>query len=143
MTAVGFEDARIAPALLMPGCSADLRRTKIAAALAVSALVGVGSYAATYRARTLVSQPSPGIGSVVLGPHALDDTGATHAPVPLTPRATPVPAGSAAHVRRYHLPLPGSALSRTIRCTSDSRRAHATSGWSWTKGRNCQRPPSA
>ncbi len=76
MTAVGFEDARIAPARPMPGRSAHLRRTKIAAALAVSALVGVGSYAATYRALTLVSQPSPGIGSVVRAP---------------TPSTTPAP----------------------------------------------------
>ncbi len=65
MTVVGFEDAPIAPA--RPS-SAYLRRTKVVTALAVSALVGIGSYAATYRALTLVSQPSQGTGSVVRAP---------------------------------------------------------------------------
>ena len=35
----------------------------------MSALVGIGSYAATYRALTLVSQPSQGIGIGRPGPH--------------------------------------------------------------------------
>lgn len=35
-----------------------LRRTKLAAALAVAALVGAGSYAATYRALVILSTPS-------------------------------------------------------------------------------------
>jgi len=42
-----------------------LRRSKLVAALAVTALVGVGSYATTYRALEIVSTPSSPAGSTV------------------------------------------------------------------------------
>ena len=38
--------------------AAHLRRTKIVAALAVAAMVGAGSYAATYRSLVILSTPS-------------------------------------------------------------------------------------
>ena len=78
MTAVGIEDARIASARPRSERSRHLRRTKVTAALAVSALVGIGSYAATYRALILVSQPSQGTGSVVRAPTG--GTATTQAP---------------------------------------------------------------
>ncbi len=78
ITAVGIEDARTASARPRTERSTHLRRSKIATALAVSALAGIGSYAATYRALILVSQPSQGSGSVVRAPTG--GTSTTHAP---------------------------------------------------------------
>ncbi len=48
--------------------SKHLRRTKLAAAFAITALVGIGSYAATYHALVIISVPSAAPGSVVLVP---------------------------------------------------------------------------
>jgi hypothetical protein len=45
--------------------SGRLRRTKLVGALAVAALVGIGSYAATYHALVLISVPATATGSVV------------------------------------------------------------------------------
>ena len=45
--------------------SKHLRRTKLLGALAVTALVGIGSYAATYHALVLISVPTTAPGSVV------------------------------------------------------------------------------
>lgn len=80
ITAVGIEDARTASARPRTERSLHLKRTKIATALAVSALAGIGSYAATYRALILVSQPSQGSGSVARAPTG--STPATHATPP-------------------------------------------------------------
>ena len=44
--------------------SKRLRRTKLVGAFAVAALVGVGSYAATYHALVLVSVPASAPGSI-------------------------------------------------------------------------------
>ena len=63
-----------------PGRSASkhLRRTKLVGAFAVAALVGVGSYAATYHALVLISVPPTASGSVVSvtsgGPHTATAT---------------------------------------------------------------------
>jgi hypothetical protein len=56
-----------------------LRRTKLVTAFAIAALVGVGSYAATYRALVLVSEPAGATGSVV--PVSPGANGSVHAPV--------------------------------------------------------------
>ncbi len=55
------------PAASHPGrpTSKHLRRTKLLGAFAVTALVGIGSYAATYHALVLVSVPPTPQGSVV------------------------------------------------------------------------------
>ena len=45
--------------------STHLRRAKLVAAFAVTALVGLGSYAATYRALVIVSEPPAAPGSIV------------------------------------------------------------------------------
>jgi hypothetical protein len=45
--------------------SKHLRRTKLVGAFAVAALVGIGSYAATYHALVLISVPPTASGSVV------------------------------------------------------------------------------
>ena len=64
--------------------SKHLRRTKLVGAFAVAALVGIGSYAATYHALVLISVPPTAPGSVVSvtsgGPHT--------ATVPSTATAT-------------------------------------------------------
>jgi hypothetical protein len=64
--------------------SKHLRRTKLVAAFAVTALVGIGSYAATYHALVLISVPPTAPGSVVSV-----TSGGTHAPTdPSTATAT-------------------------------------------------------
>lgn len=55
--------------------SKQLRRAKIVAALAIAALVGAGTYVATYRALVIISTPS------ALAP--------THAPGATVPTAAP------------------------------------------------------
>ena len=64
--------------------SKHLRRTKLVAAFAVTALVGIGSYAATYHALVLISVPPTAPGSVVSV-----TSGGTHTPTdPSTATAT-------------------------------------------------------
>jgi len=77
---VGFtEDARAEAARPRIRSAKHLRRTKLVTAFAITALVGVGSYAATYRALVLVSGPVAPAGSVA--PVSPDGTGHLHAPV--------------------------------------------------------------
>src|ERR1700735_2287188 len=66
--------------------SKQLRRTKLVAAFAVTALVGIGSYAATYHALVLISVPPTAPGSVV----HVNSGGAPNVTVPST--ATPTSA---------------------------------------------------
>jgi len=64
--------------------SKHLRRSKLVAAFAVTALVGIGSYAATYHALVLISVPPTATGSVVSV-----TSGGTHTPSdPSTATAT-------------------------------------------------------
>ena len=59
ITALGIPDhARTAAALSAPGAPRH-RRSKLVAAFALTAIVGLGSYVATYRALTVVSTPAP------------------------------------------------------------------------------------
>jgi hypothetical protein len=68
--------------------SKHLRRTKLVAAFAVTALVGMGSYAATYHALVLISAPPTAPGSVV----SVTSGGAPTATVPSTATSTqPLP----------------------------------------------------
>ena len=70
-------DARSEPSEIRP--ATPLRRAKLVAALAVAALVGAGSYTATYRALVIMSTPS------ALAPvHA---PGPTSVPAPAAPLA--------------------------------------------------------
>jgi hypothetical protein len=64
--------------------SKHLRRTKLVAAFAVTALVGVGSYTATYRALVLISVPPTAPSSVV----SVTSGGVHTATVPSTATAT-------------------------------------------------------
>jgi hypothetical protein len=45
-----------------------LRRAKLFSAFAITAVVGIGSYAATYRALVIYSTPSAPTGSIAPGP---------------------------------------------------------------------------
>jgi hypothetical protein len=47
---------------------AHLRRTKLVSAFVVTALVGVGSYTATYDVLNAVTRPSPATGSIAPAP---------------------------------------------------------------------------
>jgi hypothetical protein len=70
-------DVRNEPSKSRP--TTPFRRTKVVAALAVAALVGAGSYTATYRALVIISTPS------ALAPiHA---PGPTAVPAPAAPLA--------------------------------------------------------
>jgi len=80
------DDARTAAPRPRRRSSKHLRRTKLVAAFAVTALAGVGSFAATYRALVLVSVPSPATGSVVTTPAGSTGT----VPTPASP-ARPAP----------------------------------------------------
>jgi hypothetical protein len=63
--AVGISDeARTAASRPKPVASRRLRRSKLVAAFAVTALVGIGSYAATYHALEIVNAPPTAAGSV-------------------------------------------------------------------------------
>jgi hypothetical protein len=64
--------------------SKHLRRTKLVGAFAVAALVGMGSYAATYHALVLISVPPTAPGSVVSVTSGVHHT----ATVPSTAAAT-------------------------------------------------------
>jgi hypothetical protein len=76
--AVGISDeARTAASSPRNAASRRLRRSKLVAALAVTALVGIGSYAATYRALEIVDARPTAPGSV--GPVT---SGAGHATSP-------------------------------------------------------------
>jgi hypothetical protein len=82
--AVGIPDeARTAPPRTRLRASTRLRRSKLVAAFAFTALVGVGSYAATYHALVVVSAPATATGSIA---PASSDTGLT------VPPAAPAPA---------------------------------------------------
>ncbi len=71
ITALGVPDpARTAAARSAPG-AARRRRSKLVAAFALTATVGLGSYVATYRALTVVATPA-----------------LSHMVVPATPTAT-------------------------------------------------------
>ena len=73
ITALGVPDQnRTAAALSAPG-AANRRRSKLVAAFALTTVVGLGSYVATYRALTVVSTPA-----------------ASHTVAPATPTATPL-----------------------------------------------------
>ncbi len=74
-------DVRSAPARPRHRTSTHLRRAKLVAAGALTVLVGLGSYATTYRTLVLVSSPAQENGSVVHAPSG----GATTATVPVTP----------------------------------------------------------
>lgn len=78
---MGFtEDARAGAARPRIGSAKHLRRVKLVSAFAITALVGVGSYAATYHALLLVTEPAAAAtGSVA--PVAPGGTGPLHAPV--------------------------------------------------------------
>jgi hypothetical protein len=65
--------------------SKHLRRTKLVGAFAVAALVGVGSYAATYHALVLISVPVSAPGSLA----PATSGSARNATVPSTTMATP------------------------------------------------------
>ncbi len=77
-----FGDARPAAPRAAHRAAPRHRRAKVVAAFAVTALVGVGSYAATYRTMELISVPASANGSIPSG-------GTTTASVPAP--ATPVP----------------------------------------------------
>jgi hypothetical protein len=80
VTAVSItDDARTGAARPRIRSARHLRRTKLVSAFAITALVGVGSYAATYRALVLVSEPAAATGSVA--PFSPGGTGPLHAPV--------------------------------------------------------------
>jgi len=80
ITAAGFtEDARAAAARPHIRTTKHLRRTKLVSAFVITALVGVGSYAATYHALVLVSEPPAATGSIA--PVSPGGTGPLHAPV--------------------------------------------------------------
>ena len=77
---MGFtEDARAAAPRPRTPSAKHLRRAKLVSAFAIAALVGVGSYAATYRALVLVSGTPAATGSVT--PVAPGSTGPLHAPM--------------------------------------------------------------
>jgi hypothetical protein len=77
--AVGIpDDARTGETAPVARTSRHFRRTKLVAAFAVTALVGVGSYAATYRALVVVSTPP---GAVTVAPAG----GTVTVPAPATP----------------------------------------------------------
>jgi hypothetical protein len=78
--------ARSAASPLGRATSKRLRRTQLVGAFAVTALVGIGSYAATYHALVLVSVPPTAPGSVV----HVNSGGAPNVTVPST--ATPTSA---------------------------------------------------
>ncbi len=67
-----------------------LRRTKLVAAVSVSALAGVGSFAATYHALVLMAEPQPSVGSVA--PLTSGGTGTAQVDHPRGP-ATPMTGG--------------------------------------------------
>ena len=104
-----------------------LRRLKVAGAVAVSLLAGLGAYTVTHRALVLVSQPS--------GVPTSQSPAPPHLQAPL--RHTPFPDGVGSSGPDGQSPSSEPA-SRTMRLTSDCSRAQATSGWSCTNGRNCQ-----
>jgi hypothetical protein len=62
------DDARTAATRTQPQTPKRLRRTKLLTAFAVTAVVGLGSYAATYRALVIVSTPSAPTGSIAPAP---------------------------------------------------------------------------
>ncbi len=62
------------------------RRAKILGACALTVLVGMGSYAATYRALDLISVPAPANGPVGTAPSGGASTATT--PAPVTPVQT-------------------------------------------------------
>jgi hypothetical protein len=76
------DDARTAPTRARQQTPKPLRRTKLLTALAVTAVVGLGSYAATYRALEIVSTPSAPTGSIAPSP-----TGSTTVPTAAQPHA--------------------------------------------------------
>ncbi len=78
------DDARTAMPRPRLRTSRHLRRTKLITAFVITALVGVGSYVATYEALIMVSTPSPTTGSIAPAPSG------TTGPVP--PPATPAQA---------------------------------------------------
>ncbi len=86
---MGFpDDARTAaPGRRLP-TSKRLRRSKLVAAFALTALVGTGSYAATYRALVVVSTPATGTGSITPAPSG---TGGTVPPSPPSAAALNAP----------------------------------------------------
>ena len=107
-----------------------LRRTKLIGAFAFGLLVGVGSYTVTYHVLDLMSPPATVVG--------IGDVGGRTDPRCRTCSATAgIPTGVLSHPGEGQISSSDLA-SRTIRCTKDCMRAHATSGWSCTKGRNCQ-----
>jgi len=59
-----FGDVRTTRARPQPARPVPHRRAKLVAAFVVTALVGVGSFAATYRTMELISVPAPANGSV-------------------------------------------------------------------------------
>lgn len=71
------DDARTAAPRSGRAASKRIRRAKIVAAFAVTALVGIGSYAGTYRALVAISTPASGTTSIE---PASSDTGATVPP---------------------------------------------------------------
>jgi hypothetical protein len=80
ITAAGItEDPRVGAARPRLRSSKHLRRTKLIAAFAIAALVGIGSYTATYRALALVSDPAVAMGSVA--PVSPGGNGSVHPPV--------------------------------------------------------------
>jgi hypothetical protein len=86
--AAGLSDeARSAASLPGRPTAKHLRRTKVIGAIAVAALVGIGTYAATYHALYLMSAPPAAQGSVTPitsgGPHtATVPSTATDSPAP-------------------------------------------------------------
>lgn len=75
------DDARTAVPRPKLRTSRHLRRTKLVTAFAITALVGIGSYAATYEALIMVSTPTPATGSIAPAPSG--STGSV--PPPATP----------------------------------------------------------
>jgi hypothetical protein len=61
------------------------RRAKLVAAFVLTALVGVGSFAATYRTMELISVPAPANGSIPSGSNGTT----VSVPQPATPVQTP------------------------------------------------------
>jgi hypothetical protein len=74
------DDALTVAARPQPQISKGLRRAKLLTAFAIAAIVGLGSYAATYHALVIISVPSNSTGSVVPAPSGTSTTAPGLAP---------------------------------------------------------------
>jgi hypothetical protein len=81
-----FGEVRTTRARPQPARPVRHRRAKLVAAFVVTALVGVGSFAATYRTMELISVPAPAHGSIVPATPAGATTVTVPEPAPSQPQ---------------------------------------------------------